>query len=104
MPCQWTLEDAGDGFVRIRNREGRGKYLCADGDAQNGTRAICSTHQQTWKIIPFNGESNRFRIVLSATYYVIDLDNGRPTPGAPVFIWNDNGGLNQVWIFEPVEA
>ncbi|KAF9511065.1 carbohydrate-binding module family 13 protein [Hydnum rufescens UP504] len=45
---RWTLEDAGEGFFRIRN--GTGKYLSFSGDLKKGTQMICSAHQQTWKI------------------------------------------------------
>ncbi|KAF9515914.1 carbohydrate-binding module family 13 protein [Hydnum rufescens UP504] len=98
---QWALEDAGDGFVRIRNRSGAGRYLSADGNA--ATLAICSAHQQTWKIVSVTGPPpTRYRIVLSAADFVIDLDHGRHTPGTEVLVYSNNGGRNQEWIFEDV--
>ncbi|KAF9511480.1 carbohydrate-binding module family 13 protein [Hydnum rufescens UP504] len=96
----WILEDAGDGFVRIKNLNGLGKYFCLEGDISNGTRAICSAHQQTWRIFPESGDPSRFRIAFSSTNSVIDLDNGNPTPGTRVQIWG-NDSPNEVWFFVP---
>ncbi|KAF9515915.1 carbohydrate-binding module family 13 protein [Hydnum rufescens UP504] len=70
---QWTLEDAGDGFFRIKN--GSGKYLSVEDHIQNGARAIGS-NQQTWKILPNDqhlSEPGYIRIFLPGTHSISTL-------------------------------
>jgi len=102
---QWILEDAGDGFVRIKNLNGLGKYLCIDGNAKDGAPAICSAHQQTWRIIPESGDPDHLRISFSGINWVIDLANGQSAPDTYVQIWESQGSAdNQVWIFKHLKV
>ncbi|KAF9511467.1 carbohydrate-binding module family 13 protein [Hydnum rufescens UP504] len=99
---QWTLEDAGDGYVRIKNKHGSGKYLSIGGDTQDGAHLICSPHQQTWRIIGDTEKPNHLRIFFSGTQFVVD--GLYSEPGYPVNIYKNNGGQRQAWIFELVDA
>ncbi|KAF9511066.1 carbohydrate-binding module family 13 protein [Hydnum rufescens UP504] len=108
---QWTLEDAGDGFFRIKN--GTGKYLSFDGEAKNGTHIICNSHERTWKITqeddhkegattgtPFFPFSVSFLTILHpGTNLYLELEGGKSTPRTPIRLWEKTGGKNQAWFF-----
>ncbi|KAF9511481.1 carbohydrate-binding module family 13 protein [Hydnum rufescens UP504] len=118
---QWTLEDAGEGFFRIKN--GSGKYLSVEGHVQNGARVIGSDHQQTWKILPDDQHPNeqgyiRYRSSFPVsftrcssppasqnfrawTHFNLDLEDfGNPAPGTRVQLWEKTPGKNQAWFFQ----
>ncbi|KAF9511068.1 carbohydrate-binding module family 13 protein [Hydnum rufescens UP504] len=98
---QWTLEDAGDDFFRIKNTFGR--YLCIDGDAEKGTRVIGSGHQQTWKITPDDHHPNEpgyIRILYPGTNLYLDVEGGRPAPETPIVLWEDSE--DRGWFFPSI--
>jgi hypothetical protein len=98
----WMLEDAGGGYVKIKNRNS-GKYLDADlnGGGGNGTNVQQWTGngatQQQWQLISKGG--GYFAIKSRWCGRLVDVSGPSEAQQANIHLWDDLNATNQQWAF-----
>lgn len=105
----WTFEDAGDGFVYIRNPYG-GYLDVAGSENRNGANVevweFNGTAAQRWKLVPTSGvEAQRLPggayILRSAVGdRVLDIANASRSVGANAQLWEPTGGAAQIFAID----
>lgn len=54
--------------------------------------ALLTNEDGTWRTLYVNESEGQ----------IWDIHGGNPKPGTPLYTWNNNGGDNQHWLFQPV--
>ncbi|KAL4066541.1 carbohydrate-binding module family 13 protein [Scleroderma citrinum] len=100
---QWEFHRVSRNIFRIRS--GTGLFLGIDGRAINGTRVVAGEEEYVWYVQDEPNFPGTIRLFVPDTRMNVDLsDDGNPTPGTPVTLWEAwRPGSNQLWRLEQVE-